>query len=136
MITYEYECDACGANFDVMQSIKDDAYTVCPECNDDKLHRVLHAPLHIRIIGEPTTIGQIADRNAKHMSKEQMDAAQDAWATQKTINRTPEEYRPKSVDVTPKGDAPPWVTQNRTKSTKQVTQMTPEQTKKYVQSGE
>lgn len=135
MITYEYECGSCGANFDVMQSIKDDAYTVCPECHTDSLYRVMHPPLHIQIVGEPTTIGQIADRNAKHMSQEQMDAAQGAWATQKTINRTPEEHRPKSVDGAPIGDAPEWVTKNRTKSTKEVLKMTPEQTKKYVQEG-
>jgi hypothetical protein len=119
-----------------MQSIKDDAYTVCPNCARDTIHRVLHAPIHIQIIGEPTTIGQLAERNAKHMSKEQMDKAQGAWATQKTINRTPEEFRPETLPNAPTQETPEWVEQSRTKTNKEVTRMTPEQTKKYVQSGE
>lgn len=136
MITYEYECTNCDVNFDVMQSIKDDAYTVCPKCNKDTIHRILHSPLHIQIKGEPTTIGQLAERNAKNMSKEQMDKVQAIWKTKKTINRVPEEYRPKSLPNTKIQDIPKWLEESRTKSTKDVIRMTPEQTKKYVQTGE
>lgn len=135
MITYEYECGTCSANFDVMQSIKDDAYTVCPECNTNTLTRVLHAPLHIQIIGEPITIGQLAERNAKRMSVEEMDKANAAFKTQKTINRTPEQYRPETLADVPTKDMPEWVTKPRTKTTKQVEKMTGEQVKKYVKTG-
>lgn len=31
MPTYEYECDKCKKNFDLYQSMKDDALTTCPE---------------------------------------------------------------------------------------------------------
>jgi putative FmdB family regulatory protein len=136
MITYEYACSSCDISFDVMQSIKDDAYTVCPECHKDTITRVLHPPIHIQIVGEPTTIGQLAERNAKHMSQEQMDKAQEAWTTQKTISRTPQERLPDTLPNVPVKDAPEWVKKSRTKTTKQVNKMTPEQTKKYVQSGE
>lgn len=136
MITYEYECEACGLNFDVEQSIKDCAYTVCPECNTDTLFRVLHSPLHIQIKGEPTTVGQLAEQNAKHLSREQMDKVQANWKTQKTISRIPEEHRPASVPQAPLKDSPPWLDKARTKTTKDVLKMTPEQTKKYVQTGE
>ena len=31
MPTYEYHCEKCGKNFDTYQSMKDDAFTVCPK---------------------------------------------------------------------------------------------------------
>ena len=30
--TYEYRCDSCEKNFDVVQSFHDDALTACPTC--------------------------------------------------------------------------------------------------------
>jgi putative FmdB family regulatory protein len=30
--TYEYHCDSCDRNFDVVQSFHDDALTTCPTC--------------------------------------------------------------------------------------------------------
>jgi putative FmdB family regulatory protein len=30
--TYEYHCDGCDQNFDVVQSFHDDALTTCPTC--------------------------------------------------------------------------------------------------------
>jgi putative FmdB family regulatory protein len=32
MPTYDYRCDACGEEFEVWQSIKDDPLTECPRC--------------------------------------------------------------------------------------------------------
>ncbi len=32
MPTYEYHCDSCEKNFDVVQSFHDDALTACPTC--------------------------------------------------------------------------------------------------------
>lgn len=31
MPTYEYQCSKCGKNFEVFQSMKDDAFKTCPE---------------------------------------------------------------------------------------------------------
>jgi putative FmdB family regulatory protein len=137
MITYEYECSECSANFDVRQSIKDDAFTVCPECNKATLSRVLHSPIYVRVLGgDPTTIGQLAERNAKKMSVEEMDRAQERYKTAKTINRVPEDRRPKSQPTVKPKDMPEWMTKPRTKTTADVVKMTPEQTKKYIQTGE
>ena len=33
MLTYEYECDACGLRFKRRQVITEDPITECPECN-------------------------------------------------------------------------------------------------------
>jgi putative FmdB family regulatory protein len=136
MITYEYECRSCDANFEVQQSIKDDAYTVCPECNQDTLFRVIHPPLHVQIVGEATTIGQLAERNAKKMSREEMDMAHQRFKTKKTINRIPEDRRPESLPAETPKDNPAWLEQPRTKTTKEVTKLSPKATEKYVMTGE
>jgi putative FmdB family regulatory protein len=33
--TYEYSCKSCGEHLEVVQSFKDDALTVCPNCGGD-----------------------------------------------------------------------------------------------------
>lgn len=41
MPTYEYECDACGYGFEILQSMTDKKLRKCPECNERKLHRLI-----------------------------------------------------------------------------------------------
>ncbi len=41
MPTYEYECEACGHTFDIMQSITDKKLTECPRCKKHKLARLI-----------------------------------------------------------------------------------------------
>ena len=40
MPTYEYRCDACGHQFDELQSFKDEPLKVCPKCHQEKLRRL------------------------------------------------------------------------------------------------
>lgn len=42
MPTYSYACTSCGHNFDIRQSFTDDALTVCPECTEKALRKVIH----------------------------------------------------------------------------------------------
>lgn len=42
MPTYEYECTACGLQFEKQQSMKDEPLRICPECG---------APVQRRISG-------------------------------------------------------------------------------------
>lgn len=41
MPTYEYACDSCGHQFETFQSMKDDALTVCPQCEKPALRRLI-----------------------------------------------------------------------------------------------
>jgi putative FmdB family regulatory protein len=43
MPTYEYACKRCGHTFEIVQSIKDDPLTVCPECGGE-LRKVFAPP--------------------------------------------------------------------------------------------
>ncbi len=40
MPTYDYECDACGHEFELFQSITEDVKRICPECKKPKLRRL------------------------------------------------------------------------------------------------
>lgn len=40
MPTYEYECDACGHEFEEFQSMSDEPLVKCPKCGKKKLRRL------------------------------------------------------------------------------------------------
>ena len=40
MPIYTYRCESCGIQFDYQQSFNDENLSVCPECDDESLHRV------------------------------------------------------------------------------------------------
>lgn len=41
MPTYQYECEACGHGFEALQSMADKKLRKCPECQKNKLHRLI-----------------------------------------------------------------------------------------------
>ena len=40
MPTYDYECDACGAEMEIFQGINEPKKKKCPECGKNKLNRL------------------------------------------------------------------------------------------------
>jgi putative FmdB family regulatory protein len=40
-MTYEYECKNCKSYFEIEQSIRDDALTVCDDCKQPTLQRLI-----------------------------------------------------------------------------------------------
>ena len=42
---YEYQCQACGAQVEVMQKISDAPLKKCPECGRNKLTKLVSAPV-------------------------------------------------------------------------------------------
>jgi putative FmdB family regulatory protein len=47
MPTYEYECQACGHRFDVLQKITEEPLKKCPKCQRVKLKRLIGAGLGV-----------------------------------------------------------------------------------------
>ena len=41
MPTYEYLCKNCGHTFDILQSMKEEKLTKCPECGEEALQRLI-----------------------------------------------------------------------------------------------
>ena len=43
MPIYEYQCEACGHQFDIIQKISDEKLTLCEKCNKHKLKKLVTA---------------------------------------------------------------------------------------------
>lgn len=43
MPIYEYQCEACGHDFETLQKISDAPLTTCPACGEDKLKKLISA---------------------------------------------------------------------------------------------
>lgn len=72
MPKYDYECSACGHKMeDIYQNINDKPLKKCNKCKKYELERVIFAP-HVFVKGEPTTMGQLAERNSVKMGKSQV----------------------------------------------------------------
>jgi putative FmdB family regulatory protein len=67
---YDYSCNQCGFLWEnVQQSIHDKKKKKCPRCSKMTLERLISNGLPPFVKGEVTTIGQLADYNAKKMGK-------------------------------------------------------------------
>lgn len=89
---------------DVQQSIKDEALTKCPKCNEEELERVITGGLYGHVYQEPTSIGQQCDKNWRNkghyeksnaMQKEsdKSKASRDKQESRKVINRMNKEHQ-------------------------------------------
>lgn len=62
-----YLCHSCDFEVEIYQSIKDDILYECPKCSG-KLYQNLEN-IHVSIVGEVKTIGQLAEKNTKKLGK-------------------------------------------------------------------
>jgi len=70
MPTYDYSCTTCGFLWeDVSQGIDEKPKKKCPRCSKMTLNRIIFGGLPGFVKGEPTTLGQLADRNSKKLGK-------------------------------------------------------------------
>jgi putative FmdB family regulatory protein len=44
MPIYEYECEACGNRFELIQKFSDPLVQICPKCGEPKVHKLLSSP--------------------------------------------------------------------------------------------
>jgi putative FmdB family regulatory protein len=44
MPIYEYECEACGNRFELIQKFSDPLVEICPKCGEHKVHKLLSSP--------------------------------------------------------------------------------------------
>lgn len=67
-----YICDNCDHQFNVTQKFEDKTLKKCPQCKKLKLYQDLTG-MYAFVVKEPTTIGQLADRNTKKMGKYELE---------------------------------------------------------------
>jgi putative FmdB family regulatory protein len=44
MPLYEYQCDACGAQFELIRKFSDPPLTICPTCGAEKVRKLVSSP--------------------------------------------------------------------------------------------
>lgn len=116
---YDYECQNCKHVMTVNQKPSDKKrFKKCPECGKMKLERVMFACPDSFVEREATTIGQMADRNRKKMSKDQIAEKEEKLSKKK-----------------PKKDMGVWDDIGQIPKDKQKNLNTPEKVKKYIMEG-
>jgi putative FmdB family regulatory protein len=138
MPNYEYECDNCNHNFEIRQDFDDKPLKKCPECRKNKLRRVLFAP-YVAIRGEPTTIGQLAEKNTREMGKVRKEEINQEYKEQKAKEKLEllkeKNYLPKDTVKLPDN---PWYNdkgENLQKELKNVIN-DPKKVEKFIMTGE
>ncbi len=114
MITYEYECqnEDCGLLLEIRQSIHDKALVKCPVCKKRKLERLIF-PAYGFVRQDPTTIGQLAERNMKRMGKEGVEKARRKLKAEQEQSRQAalvelEKSLPAGAKIKPQQEHKPW----------------------------
>jgi putative FmdB family regulatory protein len=52
MPLYEYQCDACGARFELIRKFSDPPLTTCPKCGQEKVRKLVSSPaFHLKGAG-------------------------------------------------------------------------------------
>ena len=119
MPEYEYRCSACEHEFsEHLEMKKYKAKKKCPSCNKHKLKRVLGG-FTAFVRAEPTTLGQLAERNTQKFGRYELD------------KKRRDQNKGKNVD---KKDQL-WYHKNGEASQNEVVKMTPEQKKRYIEKG-
>lgn len=102
MPTYEYHCDDCGRGHEEVRSIHKAGPEACPACSSANFRQVFGAPT-VWAYGNPTTVGQQAELNARRAGKEQTEKM---FAGARPERPPPPWYRDGSVPGVPKLDKP------------------------------
>ena len=97
MPTYEYQCDACGHNFDEFQYFSEAALTKCPKCKKNKLHRVFGTGAAIIFKGSGFYETDYRSESYKAGQKKEEDAAKPAEAKKETKSESKTESNGESA---------------------------------------
>lgn len=132
MPLYEYECRACQHSLEEIQSFSDEPLTVCPKCGEQHLFRVVTGGLGFFLSNR--TLGAKADTNADKYSADFKEHLAEKHQTKKANNIKLQDGA-SIVEKPKKEKKKPWYKQNQTVTDKALKKATPEQTKKYIETG-
>jgi len=97
MPTYDYVCDACKHEFELYQSIKEDAKKQCPECGKKKLRRLIGPGAAIVFKGSGFYTTDYRSESYKKAAAADKPASPPA-ANEKTAEKSPEKSTEKSSE--------------------------------------
>ena len=67
MPLYDFECEPCAYYTEIRQGMSEPSLLKCPVCGQKTLKKIFINAPSVFVRGEPTTIGQQADRNTSKM---------------------------------------------------------------------
>ena len=73
MPLYDFECEPCAYYTEIKQGPDDPDKQVCPLCEQKTLKKVFINAPSISVIGEPSTVRHLADRNTKKMGRYEIE---------------------------------------------------------------
>src|SRR5437870_9688887 len=76
MPTYEYKCDACGAEFERFQSITAEPIKRCPECDKAKVRRLISTGAGLIFKGSGFYITDYRDKSYTDKAKADSDGGE------------------------------------------------------------
>tara|TARA_X000001036_G_scaffold373261_1_gene361075 strand:+ start:46 stop:426 length:381 start_codon:yes stop_codon:yes gene_type:complete len=122
MPTYVFKCEECEYELEVEQSIKKPLPNrkKCPECGQNKLERLLFAPHVYNKPGDDNiSVGLLSDRNTERFSEDQKQAIDLKNGVKRNTKSDKKSF---------------WETSSN--NMKKISEMTPQQKKKYIETGE
>jgi putative FmdB family regulatory protein len=83
MPCYDYFCENCQFQLkDVSQGLTEPPIIDCERCGSASMERLISAPM-VFVRGDPTTIGQLSERNAKRLGSSEVEERRLREADQK-----------------------------------------------------
>ena len=139
MPIYQYECSQCGWQEEVSHSIKQEFLTECTSCHSNTFSVIItDAPL--AFVKEITTVGQFAENNTKKLGKYKIQEIEESKEVAKEVkNQNFAEKIDKMVDQgkLPRGTrVRKYERQKKDDKLEKLMKMTPEKTKKYIETGD
>jgi len=105
MPLYEYECDACGKRFEVIQKFSDPAPDACRKCGSGPVHRLQSSPA-IQFKGSGFYITDYAQKSGSDSGKASGSSASSSEAAKETKDTKPASESAAKTETTTKADAP------------------------------
>jgi putative FmdB family regulatory protein len=97
MPTYDYQCDQCGHEFELFQSISEPVKRKCPKCGKQKLRRLFGTGAAVVFKGSgfyQTDYRSDSYKKAAEQDKKPAEKASDAKSAKKSEKKKPD--KPKS----------------------------------------
>jgi len=96
MPTYEYECETCRCKFETFQKMSDDPLTLCPECGNEDLIKLISCGAAAIVKGTSTPCNGGRERQKKdRLGEGKYKGATPPWRTgpiNKDILKNPKKY--------------------------------------------
>jgi putative FmdB family regulatory protein len=112
MPTYDYECDACGHEFELFQGINDPVQRKCPKCGKLKLRRLFGTGAAVVFKGSgfyqtdyrSESYKKAAEKEKKGSDSGSEKSKSDGDSAKKSADSKPAKTESKSTPKKPKGD--------------------------------